>query len=235
MQKAMNAVSSENRKMEGGLIWLGLIPILNIVWPFIFNSALRSSYKKEFADKGINQSVNLATGFIYPGAQILSILIYAIGGALAEELVSKAMYYGSESYAYDAANIAEFTLIFMSVFGLVSLVTWIVFWVNVNGLRSALESHGLYVARNITINQQTAYSEPLQQNTAQFNNPMEHVNPDKTQTTSTATMVAPEPKSEPAKQVSSIDKLMKYHDMLSEGLITQADFDKVKNELLNQK
>ena len=48
MQRAMNAVSSENRKMEGGLIWLNLIPILNIVWPFIFNNALRSSYKNEF-------------------------------------------------------------------------------------------------------------------------------------------------------------------------------------------
>ena len=51
LQFAMNAISRENRKMDGGLIWLNLIPILNLIWPIIFNFALKVSYKKEFRTK----------------------------------------------------------------------------------------------------------------------------------------------------------------------------------------
>jgi hypothetical protein len=41
LQSSMNAVSRNNRSMDGALVWLNLIPIFNFVWPFIFNSSLK--------------------------------------------------------------------------------------------------------------------------------------------------------------------------------------------------
>lgn len=233
MQKAMNAVSSENRKMEGGLIWLGLIPILNIVWPYIFNAALRTSYKNEFKQKGISHKVNLASGFIYPGAQLLSIILYAFADALSDQMIRNSMYYGNDSDIQNALFFNELAVIFMSLFSLVSLVLWIIFWVNVNGLRSMLESHDRNTLSSGMNNQNQKYQETFVQNTLQVESQMALM--DTSSAKSDNTNQVTQSKSEPVKQASSIDKLMKYHVMLSEGLITQADFDKVKNELLNQK
>lgn len=236
LQRAMNAVSSKNRKMEGGLIWLNLIPILNVFWPFVYNAALRSSYKNEFQEKRITHRVNLVAGFVYPGAQILSLIIYAIGVTIAEEMVYDANYYQNMSTAYDALFVYQATMILVGLLGLVGLILWIIFWVNVSGLRSILVAHDRNVTSLDQKHQQTTNADSIPQNTFQQTNASDQqLETDYKQPLTAAATVSPKPIIEPVKQVSSIDKLMKYHEMLSEGLITQADFDKVKNELLNQK
>lgn len=233
MQRAMNAVSSENRKMEGGLIWLNLIPILNIVWPFIFNNALRSSYKNEFNKKEISNPVNLVSGFLYPGAQVLLLLLYVITAAMAEEMV-RSSYYGNYSGANSLFGLSQGILILITLVSLASLVFWILFWVNVIGLRTILENHNLQGSNkefqthnaNVTQPESTSFMSPKRDS---FESESIHAMPENTITSSQN-----KNSQEPIKQANSIDKIKKYHDMLNEGLITQADFDRIKKELLNQ-
>jgi hypothetical protein len=228
MQTAMNKVSQKNRRMEGGLIWLNLIPLLNIVWPFVFNNALRESYKKEFDELGIKERVNLISGMIYPGLRILSAVLWFIF-SFSIALSLQSSLYNRGSYE-DAIAISSFFSVFMSLIGLTSLVLWIVFWVNVNGLKRILESRNGNVNSNqiidrspVNTNQFQTTDIPLYQESS--NAPVKEIE-------KPAEVVVPPTVN---KQVSSIEKLKKYHDMLSEGLITQDDFDRVKKELLNQK
>jgi uncharacterized membrane protein len=233
LQRAMNAVSSKNRKMEGGLIWLNLIPILNIVWPFIFNAALRTSYKNEFNQKGISHPVNLVSGFVYPGAQVLLLLLYLIAAVMAEEM-ARSSYYGNYSGANSLVGFSLGLLILITLVGLASLVFWIIFWVNANGLRTILENHNLQGSNkefdtynsNFTQSESTGFTPPQ---TDSFKSESILSTQGNTNTSSENKI-----SQEPIKQLNSIDKIKKYHDMLNEGLITQADFDRIKNELLNQ-
>ena len=66
MQQAMNTISPKNRVMDGGMVWLNLVPMLNFVWVFIFNNALQNSYRKEFSERGIRGKVDLGSGIVYP-------------------------------------------------------------------------------------------------------------------------------------------------------------------------
>jgi hypothetical protein len=113
----MNKISNKNRRMDGGLIWLNVIPLLNFVWPFIFNNALRESFIKEFKEKGIPTKINLFSGFLYPSAPILAFLI---------SVLPINFYYFNEF------------LIFSSLILLAGLIFQIIFWVNVNRLKEIL-------------------------------------------------------------------------------------------------
>jgi hypothetical protein len=117
---AMNKISDKNRKMDGGLVWLNVIPLLNFVWPFIFNNALRESYKKEFKEKGIPTSVNLSSGFLYPSAPILAYLISVLP---------------INFYSY--SDLLVFS-VFTILVALSGLIFQIIFWVNVNRLKEIL-------------------------------------------------------------------------------------------------
>jgi hypothetical protein len=223
MQKAMNTVSSPNRKMDGGLIWLILIPLLNLVWPFIFNSALRESYRKEFSQKGIPNTVNLSSGIIYPSAQVLILLL---------ALIQLGMFDTLGSYSQSDLELYMILSVISGLVGLLSFILWIVFWVNVNTLREVLVNHNQSNAFSNS-GQQPTYSQPTQHQNPPYSPPVPEHYPSQEATPPPPPPQAPIP--EPVKPVSTVDKLKKYHDMLSEGLITQADFDRIKNELLNQK
>jgi hypothetical protein len=223
MQKAMNTVSTPNRKMDGGLIWLTLIPILNIVWPFIFNNALRESYRKEFSQKGIPNTVNLSSGIIYPAGQMLLVLIALMQFGILTS--SSTGYSQSDLDFYMMLNVIS------ALLGLLSFILWIVFWVNVNTLREVLVNHNQSYAFSNS-GQQPIYTQPTQHQNPPYSTPVQEHYPSQ-EATPPPPPQAPIP--ETVKPVSTVDKLKKYHDMLSEGLITQADFDRIKNELLNQK
>jgi hypothetical protein len=117
---AMNKISDKNRKMDGGLVWLNIIPLLNFVWPFIFNNALRESYRKEFKEKGIPYNVNLSSGFLYPSAPILAYLISVLP---------------IDFYSY--SDLLVFS-VFTILVALTGLIFQIIFWVNVNRLKEIL-------------------------------------------------------------------------------------------------
>jgi len=47
LQKALEAVSIENRLMPPGQVWLSLIPIFNFVWMFIVVNRIAESFRLE--------------------------------------------------------------------------------------------------------------------------------------------------------------------------------------------
>ena len=51
--KCMKKVSLENRAMEPGLVWLNLVPMLNLGWIFYTVIKIKESLKKEFATRNI--------------------------------------------------------------------------------------------------------------------------------------------------------------------------------------
>ena len=56
LQKALQVISEENRKMPPGQVWLLLIPFFNIIWSFIVVTRLADSFHDEFARLNIYSS-----------------------------------------------------------------------------------------------------------------------------------------------------------------------------------
>ena len=54
LQRTLNEVSTENRKMPPSTVWLLLIPLFNIVWNFIVVDKLADSLKAEFSKRNVN-------------------------------------------------------------------------------------------------------------------------------------------------------------------------------------
>jgi hypothetical protein len=53
MSKCLKQISSRNRKMEPGQVWLCLIPIFGYVWSFIMVLRVAESLQYEFEDRGL--------------------------------------------------------------------------------------------------------------------------------------------------------------------------------------
>src|SRR5713101_786166 len=52
LQKALYRVSPWNRLLEPSLVWLGLIPVFNIVWNFYLATRIPDSLRNEFRERG---------------------------------------------------------------------------------------------------------------------------------------------------------------------------------------
>lgn len=55
LQRALSQCSRESRSMEPGLVWLLLIPLLNVIWHFFVVTAISTSLHKEFAKRNISE------------------------------------------------------------------------------------------------------------------------------------------------------------------------------------
>lgn len=64
LQKALEAVSPENRQMPPGQVWLSLIPIFNFVWMFIVVNKIADSFQLEC------YRLNISTVEFKPGKKI---------------------------------------------------------------------------------------------------------------------------------------------------------------------
>src|SRR5476651_603853 len=53
VQKALNRCAPENRAMSPGMVWLLLVPLLNIVWSFFVVINVAKSLGAEFQKRGI--------------------------------------------------------------------------------------------------------------------------------------------------------------------------------------
>jgi len=53
LQNTLYAISSENRKMQPGQVWLSLIPLFGLVWQFIIVNHMADSLKAEFVSKNL--------------------------------------------------------------------------------------------------------------------------------------------------------------------------------------
>lgn len=232
LQRTMDAVSPKNRQMSGGSVWLNLIPVFNLVFPFIFNNALKNSIEMEYFDRKIAKPVNLATGaVVYPLMTILSIFF-------------SILYYVS----YD-----ESLSILSGLAGLTNFITQIVFWTQVASHKKVMLG-----TSNETYHYQQAH-QPIPQvkycsnckNPMALNDNFCLICGSDTRTNYQTPPVTPpiqlvqevvfvsEPKSEPSNNSeavvaseSKVDKLNKYYEMLQQDLITKEDFERIKKELL---
>ena len=61
LQKTMQCISEENRKMPPGNVWLMLIPIFNLVWQFIMVNKIAESITEECIKLNISARENKPT------------------------------------------------------------------------------------------------------------------------------------------------------------------------------
>lgn len=107
LMKTMNNISETNRYLSGNYVWLNLIPIFNIFWILIFNSALNKSIEAEIKHKKINYRFLGITGILFPlvtYGTFLSYLILEISGVV-----------------NDSESLSELTL-FTFIFSLMAIV-----------------------------------------------------------------------------------------------------------------
>lgn len=220
MSTAMNAISNENRRMSGGLIWLNVVPLLNLIWPFIFNSALKNSYVQEFKKKGIDKEVKLYSGFIYPALPFLA-LIFSFFSSILFASIGDRAYYSGNNYEQEVLGLGISLGLIYIIIILSAIILQIVFWVNVNNLKTLL--------LNSTVSNLNSRPNEYQDNQIDDRN----YSQDQVNQYNSTTNVIPNNSGSTAQKESSIDKLKKYHEMLNEGLINQHDFDKIKKEILN--
>ncbi|MEO6550424.1 MAG: hypothetical protein ABIN94_20630 [Ferruginibacter sp.] len=81
LQRALEAVSIENRRMAPGQVWLSLIPVFNLVWMFIVVNRIAESFNAECALLNIPTAEQNPTQGIGTTKNILSLctLIPIIG------------------------------------------------------------------------------------------------------------------------------------------------------------
>jgi len=53
LMNLLNKCAPENRTMEGGMVWLNLIPLFNLGWIFYTIIQIRDSLQAEFSARGI--------------------------------------------------------------------------------------------------------------------------------------------------------------------------------------
>lgn len=235
LQRTMDAVSPKNRQMSGGSVWLNLIPVFNLVFPFIFNNALKNSIEMEYFDRKIAKSVNLATGtVVYPLMTLLSIFF-------------SILFYVSYN---------ESLSILSGLAGLTNFITQIVFWTQVASHKKVLLG-----TSNESNQYQNGYQAhqtvPQVKYCSNCKNPIAlndnfclicgfdtRTNYQTSQVTTPTQLVqevvnVAAPKTEPTltsqttiEGESKVDKLNKYYEMLQQDLITKEDFERIKKELL---
>jgi hypothetical protein len=82
LQKALQAISEENRQMPPGQAWLLLIPFFNIIWSFIVVTRIADSFRDEFVRLNIHSSDPRPTYNIGIAHSVLSLcgFIPVLGG-----------------------------------------------------------------------------------------------------------------------------------------------------------
>ena len=79
LQKCLSRVQPRNRDMEPGMVWLNLVPCLNLVWIFMTVSKIGSSLQKEFRSRGWRtegEGFGVGIGMAYAGLSIASNIPY---------------------------------------------------------------------------------------------------------------------------------------------------------------
>lgn len=113
LQKALSRVSPHNRRMEPGMVWLALIPCVNIVWQFFIAIQVPDSLKNEFKERGRDDGSDYGKSIALTNC-ILGIVAGFVGNG------------------FRAANEANTVGSAISgVLALVQLVLFIIFWVKI--------------------------------------------------------------------------------------------------------
>jgi hypothetical protein len=113
LQKALSRVSPRNRLMEPGMVWLMLVPCVNIIWQFMIAIRVPDSLRNEFRDRGRDDGSDYGKSIALTQA-ILGLVNGVFGNVLSRspgmEMIGSVVSIG---------------------LSLVGLVLFIVFWVKV--------------------------------------------------------------------------------------------------------
>src|SRR5262245_30326072 len=120
MSKALSRVSPQHRKMEPGMVWLNLIPCVNLVWQFFIAIQVPDSLKAEFQARGRDDGSDYGKSLG---------LTYCITGIVAN-VINQGL-----SAQKDLAMIGGFVALIGFV---ILLTTGIMFWVKIAGYSSML-------------------------------------------------------------------------------------------------
>ena len=127
LQKALQRCHPDNRRMQPGMVWLNLVPCLNIVWQFLTAIQVPDSLKAEFEDRGLDEGGDY-------GKTIG--LTYCILG-----LVSGVLQNIPQLIAPNDPNMQMAGLGLGGLFGIINLALWITFWVRIAGYSRQLADH----------------------------------------------------------------------------------------------
>jgi hypothetical protein len=118
--------------MAPGLVWLNLVPILGLVWSFVTVVQVGNSLQREFRDRGLDRGGGYG--------KVLGILMHVVA------LFAPCFGYGGLGVAIAVDDGDESPIILAigagigGMFGLVYLVMWIVYWVQISGYTRTLNS-----------------------------------------------------------------------------------------------
>jgi hypothetical protein len=122
LQKALSRVSPRNRLMEPGMVWLMLIPCVNIIWQFMIAVRVPDSLRNEFRERGLDDGSDYGKGIALTQA-ILGLVGGVIGNGLG-----------------NVQGMQQAGLLVSSVMSLAGLVLFIMFWVKVANYSNQLAS-----------------------------------------------------------------------------------------------
>jgi hypothetical protein len=131
LQKALSRVSPRNRLMEPGMVWLMLIPCVNIIWQFMIAINVPGSLRNEFRDRGRDE------GSDYGKSIALTNCILGIVSGIISNVFGRTP---------DMERAGAFISVVASLLG---LVLFIVFWVRIAGYSSQLAANDSYRQRDI--------------------------------------------------------------------------------------
>lgn len=132
LMRTLQLVRQRNRATEPGMVWLNLVPCLNLVWPFLTVLWMARSLDAEFRDRGMHQP-----GEDYGKKVGLTGLIANIVAAVIGQIVQTVGQMNREP-----------TLLFVGVGvallgSIIYLVCLVLYWVKISGFRKELqESRG---------------------------------------------------------------------------------------------
>ena len=131
LQKALSRVSPRNRLMEPGMVWLMLVPCVNIIWQFMIAINVPGSLRNEFRDRGRDDGSDYGKSIALTNC-ILGIVSGFIGNVVT-----------------GMPKTERVGLLISGVGSLLGLVLFIVFWVRIAGYSSQLAADDSYRQRDM--------------------------------------------------------------------------------------
>ncbi|PVD53752.1 hypothetical protein DC498_04380 [Terrimonas sp.] len=116
LQKTLNVISPESRRMRPGQVWLLLIPFFNLVWLFITVSRIADSIKNE----SMRLHITTDEGRPTYGIGLIMCIFYVTGSILYQ---------------------LRFIPLTGAIFSLAGIICWILYWIKVNDYKNLILSN----------------------------------------------------------------------------------------------
>lgn len=130
LHRTVAAVREENRELSPGMVWLSLIPFVNLIWNVIMVPKISNSLRKEFEDREwstTNEGFARTTGMVWAWGNVASTVVSIVQNV---------------AQAADVKPMAMVLGLVNCPIGLAVLVCWIMFWVQTYQYRKRLTEGG---------------------------------------------------------------------------------------------